>query len=61
VNLWCEALGVQKIGMQDNFFDLDGESLAAALLLVNVAEIFDKIFRLADSRGRLRLPCLQVA
>jgi acyl carrier protein len=31
--LWEEVLGVSKIGMDDNFFDLGGQSLAATILV----------------------------
>ncbi|MCZ8520301.1 MULTISPECIES: non-ribosomal peptide synthase/polyketide synthase [Paenibacillus] len=34
--LWQEVLGVKNIGVQDNFFDLGGHSLRAALLVTRI-------------------------
>ncbi|WBW95743.1 non-ribosomal peptide synthetase [Oceanirhabdus sp. W0125-5] len=33
VELWCQILGVDKIGINDNFFDLGGHSLKAIVLI----------------------------
>jgi acyl carrier protein len=33
VDIWCELLGVERIGVQDNFFDIGGHSLLAMRLI----------------------------
>ncbi|WP_369185677.1 amino acid adenylation domain-containing protein [Streptomyces sp. Y1] len=36
--LWCRLLGVERVGVQDSFFDLGGHSLLLARLRVELAE-----------------------
>jgi tyrocidine synthetase-3 len=36
VKIWCEVLGVEKIGINDNFFDLGGHSLKATVLVSKI-------------------------
>ena len=38
--LWQKALGLQKIGVHDNFFDLGGDSLIASALFVDIEREF---------------------
>jgi amino acid adenylation domain-containing protein len=38
--VWCEVLGLAQVGVDDNFFDLGGHSLAAARVISRVIEIF---------------------
>ena len=38
--IWQEVLGLDEIGVHDNFFDLGGHSLAASQVLVRVTETF---------------------
>ncbi len=40
VELWQEVLGINPIGVRDNFFDLGGHSLKATRLLAKVRSIF---------------------
>lgn len=42
VNLWKAALGVEQIGIQDDFFALGGHSLTAADLVVRIEKEFGK-------------------
>jgi amino acid adenylation domain-containing protein/thioester reductase-like protein len=40
-DIWSEILGVERIGIKDNFFDLGGHSLVAAQILAKIEEILD--------------------
>ncbi len=40
VDMWQEVLGINEIGVSDNFFDLGGHSLKATRLLAKVRSIF---------------------
>lgn len=40
VRIWCEALGVDEIGVNDNFFDLGGHSLLGIELIARVRDDF---------------------
>lgn len=39
--LWSEILGVAAVGLQDNFFDLGGDSIAAVRLTTRVQQLLD--------------------
>jgi amino acid adenylation domain-containing protein len=41
VSIWSEILGVERIGLDDDFFDLGGHSLLAVKMLSRVQESFD--------------------
>jgi len=38
--IWAQILGLEKVGFQDDFFELGGDSLAAADLVVQVQKVF---------------------
>lgn len=38
--IWSEILGIDRVGIQDNFFDLGGHSLAAGRVIARVIETF---------------------
>jgi amino acid adenylation domain-containing protein/non-ribosomal peptide synthase protein (TIGR01720 family) len=38
--LWCEAFGVERVGVHDNFFELGGQSLLAARLVGQIRRRF---------------------
>jgi acyl transferase domain-containing protein/thioesterase domain-containing protein/aryl carrier-like protein len=44
---WKELLGVERVGIQDNFFDLGGESLAGVRLLAKVNKKYGMDLKLA--------------
>ncbi len=46
--IWAEILGVQHIGVQDNFFDLGGHSLLVGRLISKIERQFGKKLSLAD-------------
>ncbi|KYC42727.1 non-ribosomal peptide synthetase [Scytonema hofmannii PCC 7110] len=42
VQIWSKILKIDKIGVQDNFFDLGGHSLLATYLMTQIKQQFDK-------------------
>lgn len=44
--LWCEVLGVEQVGVFDDFFSLGGNSMTAARLLTRIDQTFDVDFPL---------------
>src|SRR5262249_5527018 len=43
VGIWGEVLGVEKVGVHDNFFDLGGDSIKAAILTNRLQETLGEI------------------
>jgi amino acid adenylation domain-containing protein/FkbM family methyltransferase len=39
-NIWCDVLGVKRVGIAKNFFDLGGHSLLATQLISRVRNVF---------------------
>lgn len=39
--IWCQCLGVNKVGMKDNFFDMGGHSLVATKLVAMIRSEFN--------------------
>ena len=48
VAMWCGLLHLERVGVEDNFFDLGGHSLVATRLLAQVRERFGVDLQLAE-------------
>nr|UHJ79942.1 non-ribosomal peptide synthetase [uncultured bacterium] len=48
VKLWSEVLRVRDIGVEDDFFEIGGSSLAAALILFEITRAFDTIISISQ-------------
>ncbi len=46
--LCAELLGLERVGMNDNFFDIGGHSLSAAQLLTRIRDLFGVDFALSN-------------
>ena len=51
VAIWMSVLGLSAVGVDDNFFEMGGQSVAAIHLVARIAEAFGR-----DHRCPLRLP-----
>ncbi|EPH43046.1 non-ribosomal peptide synthetase [Streptomyces aurantiacus] len=47
VSVWRDVLGLDRVGVHDNFFDLGGHSLLASRLLARIRRTFDRDLPLA--------------
>jgi aspartate racemase len=47
VNIWADVLGIDRVGIQDDFFDLGGHSLLVARLFAQIEKTFGKQFPVA--------------
>ena len=45
-SLWVETIGVKQIGINDNFYDVGGDSLVATKLVANIRRHFDIVVAL---------------
>src|SRR5439155_17035848 len=50
-SLWQEALGVSQLDVDDNFFNLGGQSLLALSLITQIGRAFGARFSLASLVG----------
>ena len=48
VEIWSEILDVDKVGVQDNFFDIGGHSLMATQVISKIREVFQCEIPLRD-------------
>lgn len=46
--IWCRALGVDSVGMRENFFDIGGHSLLVIQVLKELREKVDKPIQMTD-------------
>jgi acyl carrier protein len=47
--IWCQVLGLDRVGVQDNFFDLGGTSILAV-----------KVVELAEQEIKIELPIVKL-
>ena len=46
--LWAQVLGVERVGIRDNFYDLGGHSLKATQLVSRIQRLFEVDLRIKD-------------
>ena len=47
-DIWQDLLGIEKVGVKDNFFDLGGDSLLLVQVHRRLREVFTKEISIAD-------------
>ena len=47
-NIWCEVLGLEKVGIHDNFFEVGGHSLVATIAITRIQNHFDTNIPLSE-------------
>ncbi len=47
--IWCEVLGIARVGVHDNFFDLGGDSMLLFALVARICERYERNFPLEDA------------
>jgi thioester reductase-like protein len=50
-DIWCEVLEIERIGVNDNFFDLGGDSLQLIQLVSQIELIYPKVLSFEDFFG----------
>jgi amino acid adenylation domain-containing protein len=45
--IWCKVLGVERVGLKDDFFELGGDSLLAGRIIAEIRRAFGRRFPLA--------------
>jgi amino acid adenylation domain-containing protein len=48
MNIWKELLGIESIGLNENFFDLGGNSILMARQQIKVNQVFNEEFSIVD-------------
>jgi amino acid adenylation domain-containing protein len=48
VDIWCQTLGIRRIGLGDNFFDLGGDSLLLVTVHVDLQKKFEMTIPIMD-------------
>jgi acyl carrier protein len=56
--VWQEILGLQKVGLDDNFFDLGGNSLLLAQVHSKFQELFEKSIPIVEMFGNPTISAL---
>jgi amino acid adenylation domain-containing protein len=49
--IWCDAMGVESLGIEDNFFDLGGDSLIASKIVAHLNRMFSSSLALGEFFG----------
>jgi acyl carrier protein len=47
--IWCEVLGIARVGVHDNFFDLGGDSMLLFAVVGRICERYERNFPLEDA------------